>query len=271
MEKIGSEEIMKYKEGDLVYFDDRRRKGVGKIVAYSELLNEYLVHSTKIAGGHDGNGYSTRQDNELNRHFSEIYLKPFTKKVGQKYKVLRDSDRNFKVNDIVTLTILCEEGMSDYKSEDGEWLLYDIDHDECEVEFYEDAPTEVEATQPNPGGDIVEVGEKYLINGTPVSRETYLFVAGLALSEGETQGSGSTHVTLSINRPTPGQEALTDLGYVLKEISTRDGEIWSKDGHDLVFLEGDFHVKLLNGQKVFTMTLDELHTVHTRLYEIERN
>ena len=260
---------MTYKAGDLVYFDGYGHKGVGKIIAIT--AGFHLVRSTQIVNGHDGTGGVPIQENKNNWWFSEDDLKPFTKKEGQKYKVLRDSDHNFKVNDIVTLTILCEEGMSDYKSEDEEWLLYDIDHDECEVEFYEDAPTEVEATQPKPGSDIVVVGEKYLINGTPVSRETYLFVAGLALSEGATQGSGSTHVTLSINRPTPGQEALTDLGYILKEISARDGEIWSKDGHDLVFLEGYFHVKLLNGQKAFTMTLDELHTVHTRLYEIERN
>ena len=65
----------------------------------------------------------------------------FVKKVGQKYKVLRDVDHNFENGDIVTLTNLSEYGVSYYAAEDecGPWHLYDLDHDKCEVEFYEEA------------------------------------------------------------------------------------------------------------------------------------
>lgn len=129
---------MTYKVNDLVYFRTYNKKGVGRIIATDEgSYQEYLVHSTQIENGNGGGG-KHHQDNQYNWWFTEAQLKPFTKKEGQQYKVIRDSNHNFKVGDIATLTNLYEDGMSIYKTEDEEWFLFDIDHPNCEVEFYAD-------------------------------------------------------------------------------------------------------------------------------------
>ena len=124
---------MTYKAGDLVYFDDGVQKGVGKIVSqHEDDTYNYLVHSTQIAGGHNGNNW----------FLSDKYLKPFTKKVGQKYKVIHNSveDVEVRIGDIITLDSVEDDKLSYYCNKDVfNFLMYDLDHSNCEVEFYEDA------------------------------------------------------------------------------------------------------------------------------------
>ena len=127
---------MAYKVNDLVYFEGDWQKGVGKIVAISG--NSFLVHSTQIASGHDGTPFVEKQDNKNNWFFIKEYLKPFTKKEGQKYKVLRNDHHNFREGDIISLTKLFRDGISTYKNGDKECRIYDINHPKCELEFYED-------------------------------------------------------------------------------------------------------------------------------------
>ena len=134
---------MKYKVGDLVYFDDGVQKGVGKVIVVDDgdYGVTYLVHSTQIIGGHDGNGCAEKQDNENNLFFMEKRLKPFFKKVGQKYKVIRnlDEDAEISIGDIITLISTENDNLSYYESEDvPSLLMYDLDNKRCEVEFYED-------------------------------------------------------------------------------------------------------------------------------------
>lgn len=134
---------MTYKVDDLVYFNDRYQKGVGKVVVDDDGYDvlTYLVHSTQIVGGHDGSGYGlgTKQDNKNNFWFKEHHLKPFTKKVGQKYKVISNDCNDFETGDIVTLSAVGRVNFTSYYENDyGGFLLYDLDNPECEVEFYAD-------------------------------------------------------------------------------------------------------------------------------------
>lgn len=125
------EESMEYKKGDLVYFEDYVQKGVGKFVA--KIAHGFLIHSAQIVNGH--RGYD--EDNSDNWWFSEDGLKPFTKKVGQKYKALV-GHWPFEEGEIVTLVSIEEDNISYYKGKYGIELLYDIDHERCQIEFYED-------------------------------------------------------------------------------------------------------------------------------------
>ena len=123
---------MRYKAGDLVYFDYGMQKGVGKIVYRHNCFTDYyLVQSTQIDNGNDW------LVNEKN-------LKPFTKKVGQKYKVLRDDWGNFEIGDIVTLYRIDDDCVSCYKKDSVENFMYDLDHDKCELEFYADVKEQKE-------------------------------------------------------------------------------------------------------------------------------
>ena len=132
---------MTYKVGDLVYFDGDRYKGVGKIVVVDDecVAEPYLVHSTKIIGGHDGYGYLEKQDSDNNWWFIGEELKPFTKKVGQKYKALVNY-RTFIKGEIITLVdVNAHESIGLYENDGGyRWLMHDLDHPKCELEFYAD-------------------------------------------------------------------------------------------------------------------------------------
>lgn len=131
---------MTYKVNDLVYFHSLLQKGVGKIVSKHNCFTDYyLVQSTQIVNGNDGLYYEYKQDNKNNWWFSEDDLKPFTKKEGQEYKVLRDDWGNFETGDIVTLYHIDDDCISRYKKDSVEDFMYDLDHDKCDVEFYEDA------------------------------------------------------------------------------------------------------------------------------------
>lgn len=126
---------MTYKVNDLVYFEDALQKGVGKVVAINGRWR--LVYSTQITDGHGGNGFIEEQGNKNNWYFREEDLKPFTKKVGQKYRVICNVFNSFEIGDIATLTKL-DGGVSFYETEDEAGFLYDLDHHKREVEFYED-------------------------------------------------------------------------------------------------------------------------------------
>ena len=129
---------MTYKEGDLVYFDGDGHEGVGEIVSIRG--DFHLVRSTQIVGGHTGAPFVERQDVKNSWWYYEENLKPFTKKEGQKYKVIGNDFNDFEIGEIVTLSIVGKVyGVSYYKKDDAVVTLYDIDHPGCEVEFYADA------------------------------------------------------------------------------------------------------------------------------------
>lgn len=121
--------------GDLVYFDGDGYKGVGKIVEQDVGFKiHYLVQSTQIK-----KQYTGKVSNRPNWWFLEEHLKPFTKKVGQKYIVTRVSpgNNNLKLGEIVTLfkvSNIC----SHYIGEDGLHALFDIDQENSQVAFYQD-------------------------------------------------------------------------------------------------------------------------------------
>lgn len=128
---------MTYKEGDLVYFDGDGHEGVGEIVSIRG--DFHLVRSTQIVGGHTGAPFVERQDVKNSWWYYEENLKPFTKKEGQKYKIIGNDFNDFEIGDIVTLSIVGKiYGVSYYKKDDAVVTLYDIDHPGCEVEFYAD-------------------------------------------------------------------------------------------------------------------------------------
>ena len=66
----------KYKVGQTVYFEDNMQKGVGKIVGvtYGNSTTHYLVHSTQIIFGHNGNHIDEIQNNDDNWYFLESEL-----------------------------------------------------------------------------------------------------------------------------------------------------------------------------------------------------
>lgn len=134
---------MTCKVNDLVYFDGGVKKGVGKIVSITD--GHILVNSTQIKNGHDGSTFFPKQDNENNWVFFKEHLKPFTKKVGQKYKVIRNDENPLAVGSIITLSEIAGDSsaMSRYRVYKLDWdvleVMYDLDHPHCEVEFYEDA------------------------------------------------------------------------------------------------------------------------------------
>lgn len=126
---------MKYKIGDLVYFENKDQKGVGEVTEVNEYTRLYRIKSTQIV-------------EEAQWWFRDEHLKPFTKKVGQKYKVIREEDTTFEVGSIVTLEIIYKDCASLYVDErEYDEFLYDLDHKKCEVEFYKDAPEEEEETE----------------------------------------------------------------------------------------------------------------------------
>lgn len=132
---------MTYKVGDLVYFEDEDQNGVGKIVEINPdnwaKSTAYLVNSSQIEGGHNGERPQYRHKWWL----QEEHLKPFFKKVGQKYKVIGnvDEDAEISIGDIITLISIENDNLSYYESENvPSFPMYDLDHPKCEVEFYED-------------------------------------------------------------------------------------------------------------------------------------
>lgn len=267
---------MNYKVNDLVYFNDGYQNGVGKIVAVVEETGTtyltYLVHSTQIVNGHEGRG-DNAQDNTNNWWFKEAELEPFYKKVGQKYKVIRNVNRvtNISIGDIITLISIEVDNISYYESENvPSLLMYDIGHRDCELEFYEEAEEGApEASPSKPFPEIAKVtkeenpvGKNY-INGKEVSKEVYDTIAEFFLDEGEDEGT-IKDVVLTKTTPTLGKTALEGAGYT--RVPFADEESWAAKTYTVGFRNGLAKVTIPTDSSIYLASW-ELHAIAMRLDE----
>lgn len=270
---------MKYKVNDLVYFNDNHQTGVGKIVAVVEETETtyltYLVHSTQIVNGHESYG-DNAQDNTNNWWFKEAELKPFFKKVGQKYKVIGDVKEyaEISIGDIITLISIENDNLSYYCNEDvSNFLMYDLGSRKPEVEFFEEDSIildsdiqEVPLGEPLPMAKAPKeektAGNTY-INGKEVSKEVYDTIAEFFLDEGEDEGV-VLGVVLSKTPPTPGKTALEGAGYT--RVPLADEESWAAKTYTVGFRNGLAKVTMPTDSSIY-LALWELQAIAMRLDE----